>query len=81
MKMFVYATVVAGALGAAAIGLAAQTVAAPSGPGNAEETISRLEDRGYRVIVKHNGNVGPLNEADVVSVRYGDNQRVYVTVR
>ncbi|MGE2691950.1 hypothetical protein [Mycolicibacterium pulveris] len=64
------ATVAASALAAAIVGLAAPVQAAPSGAGNAEETISQLESEGYNVIVNRIGNA-PLDQANVVAVRSG----------
>lgn len=61
---------VAGALTAVLIGLAAPVQAAPSGPGNAQQTISELESQGYHVIVNRIGNA-PLDQATVVAVRPG----------
>jgi hypothetical protein len=62
--------VVAGGLTAAAFGLAAPAVAAPTGPGNAQETISGLKADGYNVIVNRVGGT-PLEQATVVAVRPG----------
>jgi hypothetical protein len=62
--------VVAGGLTAAALGLAAPAVAAPAGPGNAQETISDLKADGYNVIVNRVGGM-PLEQATVVAVRPG----------
>ncbi|BBY44987.1 hypothetical protein [Mycolicibacterium celeriflavum] len=70
MKKFGIATVATSALAAALIGLAAPVQAAPSGPGNAQQTISELESQGYNVIVNRIGNA-PLAEASVVAVRPG----------
>jgi len=70
MKKFGFATVAASALAAAVIGLAAPAQAAPSGPGNAQETISDLQAQGYTVIVNRLGNA-PLDQASVVGVRSG----------
>ncbi len=70
MKKFGFATVAASALAAGFIGLAAPALAAPSGPGNAQDTISQLEAQGYTVIVNRIGNA-PLEQASVVSVRSG----------
>ena len=50
MKKIGLATIVAGGLAAATLGLAAPAVAAPSGPGNAQETINDLKADGYNVI-------------------------------
>jgi len=71
MKKIGLATiVVAGGLTAATLGLAAPAVAAPTGPGNAQETISDLEADGYNVIVNRVGGT-PLEQATVVAVRPG----------
>jgi hypothetical protein len=70
MKKYGLATIVAGGLTAAALGLAAPVVAAPSGPGNAQETINDLKADGYNVIVNRIGGT-PLSEATVVAVRPG----------
>jgi len=70
MKKFGFATVAASALAAAVIGLAGPAQAAPSGPGNAEQTISDLQAQGYTVIVNRLGNA-PLDQASVVGVRPG----------
>jgi hypothetical protein len=51
MKKFGFATVLAGGLTAAVLGLAAPAGAAPTGPGNAQETINQLQADGYNVIV------------------------------
>jgi hypothetical protein len=70
MKKFGYATVLAGGLTAAVLGLASPAIAAPSGPGNAQDTITRLEQQGYNVIVNRIGGT-PLDQATVVAVRPG----------
>ncbi|CAN5318974.1 hypothetical protein BH11ACT6_BH11ACT6_41940 [soil metagenome] len=70
MKNFTFATIAATALTAGALGLAAPALAAPSGSGNAQDTISSLEDQGYRVVVNRMGT-SPLSEATVVSVGEG----------
>lgn len=70
MKKFGFATVAASALTAAFLGLAAPALAAPTGPGNAQNTISELEAQGYRVIVNRIGSA-PLEQASVVAVRSG----------
>jgi hypothetical protein len=70
MKKFTAATLIGTALTAATVGLAAPALAAPTGVGNAQDTISSLEAQGYRVIVNRLGNT-PLNEANVVSVGQG----------
>jgi hypothetical protein len=70
MKKFGFATILAGGLTAAVVGLAAPATAAPTGPGNAQDTISKLEADGYNVIVNHIGST-PLDQATVVAVRPG----------
>jgi hypothetical protein len=70
MKNLGFATIVASGLVAAVLGLAAPADAAPSGPGNAQDTISKLEAQGYNVIINHVGST-PLQEASVVAVRPG----------
>jgi hypothetical protein len=70
MNKFGFATVVVSGLAAAVIGLAAPAAAAPTGPGNAQQTISQLEAQGYHVIVNRIGTA-PLDQATVVAVRPG----------
>jgi hypothetical protein len=70
MKNLGFATIVASGLVAAVLGLAAPADAAPSGPGTAQDTISKLESQGYNVIVNHVGST-PLEQASVVAVRPG----------
>jgi hypothetical protein len=70
MKKLGFATVVATGLAAAVIGLAGPAAAAPSGPGNAQQTINELQADGYNVIVNRTGTT-PLDQATVVAVRPG----------
>lgn len=79
MKKIGFATALAGGAVAAVIGLAAPAQAAPSGPGNAQQTISDLQAQGYTVIVNRTGTT-PLEEghggrgsagADVLPHRLG----------
>jgi hypothetical protein len=70
MKKFGLAATIVGGLAAAIIGLAAPAAAAPTGPGNAQQTISELQAQGYTVIVNRVGT-GPLDKATVVAVRPG----------
>ena len=65
-----FAAAMAGALAAAIIGLAAPASAAPTGPGNAQQTINELQAQGYTVIVNRIG-AAPLDQAAVVAVRPG----------
>ncbi|MBO0679886.1 hypothetical protein JRC04_20655 [Mycolicibacterium sp. S2-37] len=82
MNAFGFATLTAGALATAVIGLAAPAVAAPSGPSNAADVISQLDDRGYQVRVTQQGGNKSLEESSIVSVRYDNEDRVvYVTTR
>ncbi|MGE2716192.1 hypothetical protein ACQI4L_19235, partial [Mycolicibacterium litorale] len=56
--------------------------AAPAGPGNAADTISSLDDRGYQVRVTQQGMNKPLDQSSIVSVRYDNDKRiVHVTTR
>ena len=70
MKHTISAAVVATALAAGFLGLAAPALAAPTGSGTAQDTISSLEGQGYNVIVNRQSNT-PLSEASVVSVGEG----------
>jgi hypothetical protein len=70
MKKIGLATIVAGGLAAATLGMAAPAVAAPSGPGNAQKTINDLKADGYNVIVNRVGGT-PLEQASVLAVRPG----------
>ena len=69
-KKLGFATVLAGGLTAAVLGLAAPAGAAPTGPGNAQDTINQLQADGYNVIVNRVGTT-PLEQATVVAVRPG----------
>jgi hypothetical protein len=69
-KSATLASVLAGGLTAAVLGMAAPASAAPTGPGNAQETITQLQADGYNVIVNRVGTT-PLEQATVVSVRPG----------
>jgi hypothetical protein len=70
MKKFGIAATVVSGLAAAVIGLAAPAVAAPTGPGDAQQTIDVLRAQGYTVIVNRIGTA-PLELAHVVAVRPG----------
>jgi hypothetical protein len=70
MKNFGIAATVVGGLAAAIIGLAAPATAAPTGPGDAQQTIEVLRAQGYTVIVNRIGTA-PLERASVVAVRPG----------
>lgn len=82
MKKFGFATLAASTLTAAFLGLASPALAAPTGPGNAQDTISQLEARGLRVIVNRQGVIRPLDEAQITSLRFDTDDHVaYVNVR
>jgi hypothetical protein len=70
MEKFGFATALIAGAGAAIIGRAAPAAAAPSGPGNAQQTINELQAQGYTVIVNRLG-AAPLDQAGVVAVRPG----------
>ena len=70
MKKIGLATMAASGLAAAILGLAAPAGAAPTGPGNAQDTINELQADGYNVIVNRVGTT-PLEQATVVAVRPG----------
>ena len=70
MRTSAFAAAIASGLAAAIIGLAAPAEAAPTGPGNAQQTISELQAQGYNVIVNRIGST-PLEAATVVAVRPG----------
>ncbi|BBZ63621.1 hypothetical protein [Mycolicibacterium monacense] len=82
MNKLGFATIIAGGLATGFLALATPAQAAPAGPGNAQNTIEKLDDRGYAVRVNHQGMVKPLDQSSIVSVRYDNDDRVvYVTVR
>ncbi len=54
----------------AALSLAIETQAAPSGPGSAADIINRLETEGLRVIINRVGT-GPLSECTVTRMAAG----------
>ena len=70
MKKYGIASVATAALTAGVLGLAAPAAAAPTGPGNAQDTIAALEAQGYSVVVNRLTSA-PLHEANVVSVGVG----------
>jgi hypothetical protein len=70
MKKLGFATVLAGGVTVAVLGFAAPAGAAPTGPGNAQETINQLQADGYNVIVNRVGAT-PLDQATVAAVRPG----------
>ncbi len=73
LKNLTIATTAAAALTATFFGLAAPALAAPTA-GNADETISRLEAQGNRVIVNRLSDA-PLSNASVVGINRGSDIR------
>jgi hypothetical protein len=63
-------TVASAALAAGVLSLAAPAAAAPTGAGNAQDTIAGLEAQGYTVVVNRLTTV-PLADANVASVGVG----------
>ncbi len=72
-KTFVLAGIATG-LVSAALTLAGPAVAAPTGSGDANATITALEDQGNRVVVTRLSST-PLQEASIVSITHGPNVR------
>ena len=70
MKTSTITLTAAAALSAAVLGLAAPAAAAPSGTGDAHQTIAQLENQGNRVIVNRQSSA-PLNDASIVGIRQG----------
>ncbi|BBY73383.1 hypothetical protein MPRF_39820 [Mycolicibacterium parafortuitum] len=70
MTKFSIAATTAAALSAAFLGLSAPALAAPSGTGDAQSTISQLEAQGNRVIVQKLSDT-PLEDANIVGVNRG----------
>ena len=73
MRNLTIATTIAAGLSAAAVGLSAPALAAPTG-GNADQTISRLEAQGNRVVVNRLSDA-PLSQATVVGINKGGDLR------
>src|SRR5258708_15551264 len=70
MRTFGFAAALVSGLAAGIIGLAAPALAAPTGPGDAQQTIDVLRAQGYTVIVNRVGTA-PVESAHVVAVRPG----------
>jgi len=64
------ASLAAGALTAAALGLTAPANAAPAGPSSVDATIDQLRAQGLEVIVNRTGTA-PLDQCTINSVRPG----------
>lgn len=63
-----YATIAGSALSAFTLGLAAPAMAAPSGVGSAQDTVTELERNGYHVMLTRQGPA-PLDRCTVRSVQ------------
>jgi hypothetical protein len=70
MKNYTIATLAAGAMTAAVLGLSGIATAAPSGPSQVDDTVRTLQSSGYDVIVNRTG-AAPLSSCTVSSVRQG----------
>lgn len=77
VKFTTTAIAMAAGFAVTALALVVPAAAAPTGDGNAEETISRLEAEGNRVIVNRL-DATALSDTDVVAVRQGPPIRQYV---
>ncbi|MGV0812001.1 hypothetical protein ABQF34_08565 [Mycolicibacterium boenickei] len=62
------AVLTGGALSALALGFPAETPAAPSGVGSAQDTANELEKQGFAVVIYRAGTA-PLDRCTVMSVR------------
>jgi hypothetical protein len=70
MKSFAIPAIAAGAMAAAALGLAGAANAVPSGPNTAAQTVSQLQAEGFQVILNKVGTA-PLDQCTVSAVRPG----------
>jgi hypothetical protein len=70
MSYFKFPVIAAGAIAAAAIGLAGAASAAPSGPATAAETVANLQAEGFQVILNKIGTAA-LDQCVVSAVRPG----------
>ena len=69
MKLFTIPLITAGAMAAAAVGLAGVAAAAPSGP-NVTQVVGQLEAEGFHVVLNKIG-AAALDQCTVKSVRPG----------
>lgn len=67
LKTFAMALACAGAIAVCTLGLATPAAAAPSGFGNAQETVDSLKAQGYNVIL-NGAAVFPLSSCKVIGV-------------
>ena len=70
MKSLTLPVIAAGAIAAAALGLAGAAGAAPSGDRDASQTVGQLQARGFDVVVNKVGTA-PLDRCVVSAVRPG----------
>jgi hypothetical protein len=70
MRTFAFVTLAAAGLAAVTLGVVAPALAAPSGPGSAQQTVATLEASGYRVILNRVG-AAPLDQCTVTAIRPG----------
>lgn len=70
MKRFIIATVTAGSLAAAGLGLAGAAAAAPSAPVSPTNVVTQLEAKGYEVIVTTVSG-GGAQHCSISAVRHG----------
>lgn len=70
MRKLVFVVAAAGTVAAASLGLAQPALAAPSGPGSAQQQIDELSSGNNHVIVTRIGG-GSINNCSVTSVRMG----------
>lgn len=86
MKTLAFPAVIAGGFVAPILGLASSAMAAPSGPGSAQDTVDTLRASGYHVVMNKVG-AAPMDQCAVSGVRRGnpvtvsaDPRVVYTTV-
>jgi hypothetical protein len=70
MKNLIITSVTTAALAAAALGLTATAIAAPSGPGSVDATINDLRAQGFDVVVNRTGTA-PQEQCTLSAVRPG----------
>lgn len=70
MKLFAISAVIACSIATAALGLTATANAAPTEPGNADQTVEELRADGFNVILNKVGT-GALDQCTVGAVRPG----------
>lgn len=70
MKMITAATIALSGIATFMIASAPPATAAPTGPGTVQDTVSKLESNGYKVILNKVGSA-PLDQCTVTGVRPG----------